>query len=61
MAAQELSANFGARGTRAAAILIDGPVTVVLGNFFVRLSRPPYAVRLFKVEGEARTWLATFA
>lgn len=56
--AQDLSAHHGARGTVAVAVLIDGPVSVVLGNFWLRLIRPPYATRLFRDEGEARSWLA---
>lgn len=56
--AQELSATQGVSGTVAVAILVDGPVSVVLGNFFLRLQRPPYATRLFRDEAEARQWLA---
>jgi hypothetical protein len=55
--AQEISAKDGVPGTIAVAILIDGPVSVVLGNFFLRLQRPPYATRLFRGEVEARRWL----
>jgi hypothetical protein len=56
-AAQELSAKNGVEGTRRVAILIENPVSVVLGNFFIRLNSPPYETRLFRDEARAQAWL----
>lgn len=39
------------------AILMDGPVSVVLGNFFMVFVKPPYPTKLFRDEGVARAWL----
>jgi len=56
--ALKLTANTAAdRDTRAAAILIDSPVSTLLGNFFLKLSRPLYPTRLFRDADEARAWL----
>ena len=56
--AQERTANTASdRDTRAVAILIDSPVSALLGNFFLTLGRPVYPTRLFRNEDEARAWL----
>ncbi len=56
--AQERAANTAwNRDTRAVAILIDNPVSTLLGNFFLTLSRPVYPTRLFRDESKARGWL----
>jgi hypothetical protein len=44
----------------AVALLIDSPVSRVVGNFFLGFNRPLTATRLFTDEAEARTWLTTF-
>ena len=44
-------------GIAAAAIVVGGPVSRVLGSFFVRLTKHPYPARLFRVEKDARAWL----
>ena len=46
--------------TAAVAILIDGPVSRMLGNFFLSVSRPAYPTRLFADEASALAWLETF-
>ena len=57
-AAQSRSANHPINdSTVAVGILVDGPVSVVLGNFFIRLTRPSYSTKLFRHEEPARAWL----
>ncbi len=46
-----------AEQTDAVAILTDGPVSRMLGNFFLAIMRPRYPTRLFGDEDEARAWL----
>jgi hypothetical protein len=41
----------------ALAMLIDSPLGVVIGNFFLKVNRPPYPLRLFRNEREAEQWL----
>ncbi len=53
-AAQDLSAKEPARGV---AILVGNPVSVMLGNIFLAVSKPTYPSRLFRSEPEARAWL----
>jgi hypothetical protein len=56
--AQERTANTAHdRDTRGVAILIESPVSVLLGNFFLHLSKPAYPTRLFRDEAGAREWL----
>ena len=43
--------------TSAMAILVGSTVGRLLGEFFARIQRPPYPVRLFDSEGEALAWL----
>jgi hypothetical protein len=38
-------------------MLIDSPLGVVIGNFFLKVNRPPYPLRLFRNEREAEQWL----
>lgn len=40
------------------AILVDNPVSRILGNFFLRVSRPRYPTRVFTEEALARRWLS---
>lgn len=39
------------------ALIVGNPVSRLLGNFFLRITSPAFAVRLFDDEAEARTWL----
>jgi hypothetical protein len=39
------------------AILVGNPVSRALGNFFLRVSAPPYPTRIFSDEAAARRWL----
>ncbi len=36
------------------AILVENPVSRVLGNLFIRVRRPGYPTRMFSDEGSAR-------
>jgi hypothetical protein len=47
----------GAHLAHAVAMLIDSPFGVVLGNFFIRVNRPAFPVRIFRDEAEAIRWL----
>jgi hypothetical protein len=40
------------------ALVADSPLTRTIGNFFMRLNRPPFPVRIFDGEAEAMRWLA---
>lgn len=39
------------------ALLVGSPATRMTGNFFLRVTRPPYPTRLFSDEAAARRWL----
>jgi len=41
----------------ALAMLIDSQIGRILGNFFMNVSKPPFALRLFTSEAEAVAWL----
>lgn len=45
---------------RAVAILVDSPLSRVIGNFFIGLNRPPYPARLFSKREAAISWLRSF-
>lgn len=48
------------RVTIAVALLIDSPVSRVLGNFYLGFNKPQTPSRLFTSVSSAREWLATF-
>jgi hypothetical protein len=58
--AREAYAAEGHQYVSAAAVLIDNPVSRVIGNFFIGLNRPRLPMRLFVSEAEALAWLQTF-
>jgi hypothetical protein len=61
-AAQErIAKTANQRNSRAVAILTGSPVSVLLGNFFLRLGMPVYPTRLFRDEASARKWLHTYS
>jgi len=41
------------------ALVADSPLTRTIGNFFMRLNRPPFPVCIFNGEDEALHWLVT--
>lgn len=40
------------------ALVVTNPLSRILGNFFLRVSRPAYPTRLFNDEASARRWLS---
>ena len=44
----------------AVGLYADLPVSRVLGNFFLKLARPSYPIRMFSSEEEALEWLNKF-
>lgn len=42
---------------RLAVLMGPSPLSIVIGNFFLRVTRPPYPTRLFETEPEALAWL----
>jgi len=44
----------------AVALLVGSPVSRILGNFFLKLDRPAYPMRLFSNQEEAFEWLRQF-
>ena len=40
------------------AMLVGNPVSRILGNFFLRVTRPAYPARIFTDEASARHWLS---
>ena len=40
------------------ALLVENPVSRIFGNFFLRVTRPAYPVRIFTDEASARRWLS---
>jgi hypothetical protein len=45
----------------AVAILVESPLSRVIGNFFIGLSRLDMPARLFTSESAAREWLGSFS
>ena len=44
----------------AVALIVGTPVGRILGNFFLRVNRPPYPVALFDDEASGLVWLQSF-
>jgi len=44
----------------AVALLVDTPLTRMLGNFFLSVNKPSYPIRLFDDEASALAWLRAF-
>lgn len=44
----------------AMAMVVGSPLQRMLGNIFLKISRPPYPSQLFADEGSALLWLKTF-
>ena len=41
----------------ASAVLVDSPISRVVGNFFLGINKPSYPMRLFSSEDDAVAWL----
>ena len=46
--------------TSATALLVDSPMSRVIGNFFIGVNRSEWPVRMFSGESEAMVWLEGF-
>jgi hypothetical protein len=44
----------------AVALIVGTPLSRIMGNFFLGVSRPPYPVRMFDTEESALVWLNEF-
>ena len=44
----------------AVALIVGTPLSRVMGNFFLSVTRPPYPIRLFDDEASALSWLRAF-
>jgi hypothetical protein len=44
----------------AVALLVDSPLSRIIGNFFMGLNKPPFPVKVFGDEAEALAWLTGF-
>ena len=44
----------------ATALLVASPVSRMVGNFFLRVNKPPYPTKLFTSEAKAIEWLKGF-
>ncbi len=49
-----------ANALTAVALIVDSPVSLVIGSFFLGLNRASMPLRLFSSEGDAVAWLRTF-
>ncbi len=56
-ARQVAAADYIADYVTRLAVVVGGPVSAVIGNFFTRVSRPRYPVQLFASEDKAMAWL----
>ncbi len=56
-----LASEEGCKGVKAASILIDSVIGSMIGNFFIRISKPLVPTRLFTNEEEAKKWLSRFS
>ena len=54
------SSEESAKALSAAGLIINSPITRVLGNFFVGLNKTPYPLQLFTNEEKAIPWLKGF-
>lgn len=55
-----LATEKGCEGVIAGALLIDSAIGSMLGNFFIRISRPLVPTKLFTNESAAKKWLAKY-
>ncbi len=44
----------------AVALIVDTPLSRILGTFFLSVNKPPYPVRMFDDEESAVAWLRAF-
>ncbi|MBD3344724.1 MAG: PAS domain S-box protein [Chitinivibrionales bacterium] len=56
-AREYLSGSDAARGTSACALIVDSPLSRIIGNFFTTFNRPAFPVKLLSSEEEALGWI----
>ena len=59
-ARSHLAGEDGAKAISATALLIDSPLSRIMGNFFLGFNKPSYPVKLFSSERRALKWLRGF-
>ncbi len=52
-----MASKEGCAGVLAAAVIIDSPVTSMIGNFFINISKPLVPTKMFTDEEKAKKWL----
>ncbi len=55
-----MASEEGCEGVLAAAILVDSPITRMIGNFFMSINKPLVPTKIFTDEAEAIKWLKPF-
>jgi hypothetical protein len=55
-----MASKEGCEGVIAAAMLIDSPLGSMIGNFFISISRPLVATKIFTEEAAAKKWLTQY-
>lgn len=55
-----MASKDGCQGVIAAAVLIDSPIGSMIGNFFIRVSKPFVPTQIFTDEAEAKKWLSQY-
>jgi hypothetical protein len=58
--ARTVYASSGPTAQSAVALLVESPLSRVIGTFFLGLNKPLVPTRLFATEREAAAWLRTF-
>lgn len=59
-ARKEAGAPELAERVAAMAVLVDGPISSAIGNFYMRYANNPFPTRMFRKEEAARAWLAQY-
>lgn len=55
-----LASEKGCEGIKILAILVNSPITSMIGNFFFRISKPLVPTKIFTDEIEAKKWLKQY-
>lgn len=60
IARKYIAGKEGAKVFKAMALVIDSPLSRIIGNFFIFYSKPLYPTRLFNQKKEAMAWLEQY-
>jgi hypothetical protein len=55
-----LASTEGIRGLNASAVVLDSPFGSLLGNFFIRVTKPKLPVKVFRTKAGALNWVEQF-